>query len=57
MSSMVAGILQNKGATGSIPNQKSNYDLSTAFQATYRTATPLNHIYFFLNNISSVLIT
>jgi hypothetical protein len=42
MSSMVAGILQNKGATGSIPNQKSNFDLSTAFQATYRTATPLN---------------
>ena len=24
MSSMVAGILQNKGATGSTPNQKSN---------------------------------
>ena len=42
MSSMVAGILQNKGATGSTPNQKSNFDLSTAFQATYRTATPLN---------------
>ena len=29
MSSMVAGILQNKGATGSTPNQKSNFDLST----------------------------
>ena len=42
MSSMVAGILQNKGATGSTPNQKSNFDLSTVFQATYRTATPLN---------------
>jgi hypothetical protein len=42
MSSMVAGILQNKGATGSTSNQKSNFDLSTDFQATYRTATPLN---------------
>jgi hypothetical protein len=42
MSSMVAGILQNKGATGSTSNQKSNFELSTDFQATYRTATPLN---------------
>jgi hypothetical protein len=46
MSSMVAGILQNKGATGSTPNQKSNFDLSTAFQATYRTATQIMFLYF-----------
>jgi hypothetical protein len=42
MSSMVAEILQNKGGTGSTPNQKSNFDLSTAFKATCRTATPLD---------------
>ena len=42
LSSMVAEILQNKGGTGSTPNQKSNFDLSTAFKATCSTATPLD---------------
>ena len=42
MSSTVAGILQDNGDTGRTPNQKSNFDLSTAYKTTYRTATPLN---------------
>jgi hypothetical protein len=47
MSSMVAGILQSNGVTGrvntgSTPNQKSNFDLSTAFHSSYRAATHLN---------------